>query len=79
MRKQTADTRYFPMKMWLNAQGITYRDLALQMDQSVGTICKKVNRQMRWQETDLVWLFENYGLSSDFVIGNTKEHCEEVA
>ncbi len=29
------------MKAWLSDQGITYRDLAAQMDQSVGTICKK--------------------------------------
>lgn len=57
------------MKAWLSDNGISYRRLASQMDQSAASICLKVNRKTKWQADDLVWLHEHYGLSADFVLG----------
>lgn len=64
------------IKEWLSSQGISYRRLAAEMGQSPASVSQKVNRQTRWQEDDLRWLNDHYGLSSDFVLGlPTSDQC----
>lgn len=57
------------MKEWLKNQGISYRELASSMGQSASSVCKKVNGETQWQQYDLLFLHDRYGLSSDFVLG----------
>lgn len=57
------------MKEWMQAQGLSYRQLAAAMRQSPSGLCKKLNSQTKWQADDLVWLHDHYGLSADFVLG----------
>ena len=57
------------MKEWMQAQGLSYRRLAADMRQSPSGLCKKINGRTKWQEDDLRWLNDHYGLSSDFVLG----------
>ncbi len=57
------------MKEWVKQQGLTYRQLASAMGISASVLCQKLNGQTRWQEDDLRWLNDHYGLSSDFVLG----------
>lgn len=57
------------MKEWMQAQGLSYRRLAAAMCQSPSGLYKKINGQTKWQEDDLRWLNDHYGLSSDFVLG----------
>ena len=68
------------MKEWLKNQGISYRELASSMGQSASSVCKKVNGETQWQQYDLLFLHDRYGLSSDFVLGITViPHSEEVS
>lgn len=61
------------MKEWVKSQGLSYRELASDMGVSPSLLCKKLNRQTKWQEDDLVWFSDHYGLSADFVIGRSEE------
>ena len=54
------------MKEWLVENGLSYRDFAAIMAQSPSSICKKVNGKTAWQQQDLLFLHDRYGLSSDF-------------
>lgn len=66
------------MKEWLAENGLSYRDFAAIMGQSPSSICKKVNGETAWQQKDLLFLHDHYGLSSDFVLGITViPHSEE--
>ena len=68
-----------PMKEWLVEKGLSYRDFAAIMGQSPSSICKKVNGKTAWQQQDLLFLHDRYGLSSDFVLGITViPHSEGV-
>lgn len=60
------------MKDWLHANHISYRALAAEMGQSAASICKKVNGDVAWQQSDLLFLHDRYALSSDFVLGIEK-------
>ena len=69
-----------PMKEWLVENGFSYRDFAAIMGQSPSSICKKVNGETAWQQKDLLFLHDHYGLSSDFVLCITViPHTEEVS
>lgn len=69
-----------PMKEWLVENGFSYRDFAAIMGQSPSSICKKVNGETAWQQKDLLFLHDHYGLSSDFVLGITvTPYSEEVS
>ena len=57
------------MKEWLKAQGISYRKLAASMGSSAATVCKKLNGETPWQQRDLLFFHDKFGLSSDFVLG----------
>lgn len=61
------------MKEWMQSQGLSYRRLAAEMRQSPSGLCKKLNSQTKWQEDDLLWFAEHFGLSADFVIGLSDE------
>lgn len=68
------------MKEWLVENGLSYRDFAAIMGQSPSSICKKVNGETAWQQKDLLFLHDHYGLSSDFVLGITViPHSEEAS
>lgn len=80
MTKQTTVKGTAAMKEWLKNQGISYRELASSMGQSASSVCKKVNGETQWQQYDLLFLHDRYGLSSDFVLGITViPHSEEVS
>lgn len=67
------------MKEWLVENGLSYRDFAAIMGQSPSSICKKVNGETAWQQKDLLFLYDHYGLSSDFVLGiNNLPSCEKA-
>jgi len=55
------------MKRWLKERGISYGELAEQLNQSQPNISQKVNLKTRWQLEDCLCLRDRYGLSSDFV------------
>ncbi|NEG89810.1 XRE family transcriptional regulator [Bifidobacterium aerophilum] len=57
------------MKEWLMNQGLSYREFASIMGQSPSSIWKKINGETAWQQKDLLFLHDRYGLSSDFVLG----------
>lgn len=57
------------LKDWLNQRGISYRALAADMGLSPSAVCKRINGQVDWTSTDLLFLNDRYGLSSDFVLG----------
>lgn len=68
-----------PMKEWLVEKGLSYRDFAAIMGQSPSSICKKVNGKTAWQQQDLLFLYDHYGLSADFVLGiNNLPSCEKA-
>lgn len=54
---------------WMGNQSLTYQSLAARMGQSSSNVWKKVNGQMAWQPSDLRFLHDEFGLSSDFVLG----------
>ena len=79
MTRQTTVKGTAAMKEWLKNQGISYRELASSMGQSASSVCKKVNGETQWQQYDLLFLHDRYGLSSDFVLGITvTPYSEEV-
>ena len=55
------------MKRWLRQRGMSYAQLANQLNQSYASICQKLNCKTNWQRADCVRLMQLYGLSSDFV------------
>lgn len=55
------------MKKWLRQRGMSYAQLARQLNQSYASICQKVNCKTNWQRADCARLMQLYGLSSDFV------------
>ena len=55
------------MKRWLREHGISYAQLAKQLNQSQPSISQKVNLKTCWQFDDCRCLRDVYGLSSDFV------------
>ncbi|MCI6532559.1 XRE family transcriptional regulator [Bifidobacterium pseudolongum] len=55
------------MKRWLRERGLSYVQLAQQLNQSHASICQKVNRKTNWQRDDCAQLLHLYGLPSDFV------------
>ena len=65
------------MKEWLKAQGISYRRLAASMGSSAATVCKKLNGETPWQQRDLLFFHDKFGLSSDFVLGISTDAQEE--
>ncbi|KFI93511.1 Xre family transcriptional regulator [Bifidobacterium saguini DSM 23967] len=67
-----------PMKEWLSDHGISYRKLAAEMGQSHASIAMKVNGDVAWQQKDLLFLHDRYGLSSDFVIGISVPLYEKI-
>lgn len=56
------------MKRWSQDKGISYGSIASDMNQTKGTICKKVNLKTQWQKEDFLYLHQHYGLSADFVM-----------
>lgn len=66
------------MKQWLQDHHILYKELAFLMGQSVASVCRKVNGTVPWQQSDLVFLHEKYGLSADFVLGLSSHNKEEL-
>lgn len=66
------------MKQWLREHDLSYRKVALQMGQSASGLSKKINGQTAWQQKDLVFFHDRYGLSSDFVLGLSSEEREVV-
>ena len=69
MKKQQDAKGTSGMKEWLKAKGISYRTLAASMGSSAATVCKKVNGETPWQQRDLLFFHDKFGLSSDFVLG----------
>lgn len=57
------------MSRWMRTQLLTYRSLAERMEQSPSNVWKKVNGKMAWQPDDLRFFHDEYGLSSDYVLG----------
>ncbi len=58
-----------PMRDWMRKQQLTYRSLACLMGQSASNLCKKIQGDVEWQSSDLRFLHDEFGLSSDFVLG----------
>ena len=56
------------MKRWLREQNLSSTVLASEMNQSRASIIQKTNGNTHWQYSDLEFLFNQYGLSSDFVL-----------
>lgn len=80
MKKQQDAKGTSDMKEWLKAQGISYRKLAVSMGSSAATVCKKLNGETPWQQRDLLFFHDKFGLSSDFVLGISSDaDREEVA
>lgn len=69
-----------PMKQWRKDHDVTQAALAAAMGQSASTLSQKENGHLGWQQKDLLFLHDHYGLSSDFVLGITViPHSEEVS
>lgn len=80
MKKQKGVKGTSDMKEWLKAKGISYRRLAVSMGSSAATVCKKLNGETPWQQRDLLFFHDKFGLSSDFVLGISSDaDREEVA
>ena len=65
--KQLKEANMSNMKRWLREHGISYAQLAKQLNQSQPSISQKVNLKTCWQFDDCRRLRDVYGLSSDFV------------
>ena len=69
-----------PMQQWRKDHDVTQAALAADMGQSASTLSQKENGHLDWQQKDLLFLHDHYGLSSDFVLGITViPHSEEVS
>ena len=55
------------MKRWLRERHFSTAKLAAEMSQSPASIVQKTNGKTHWQYEDLEYLYNKYGLSSDFV------------
>ena len=77
MKKQQNAKGTSGMKGWLKAQGISYRRLAASMGSSAATVCKKLNGETPWQQRDLLFFHDKFGLSSDFVLGISTDAQED--
>lgn len=58
-----------PIAAWLSERHMTQRQLAAEMGQAPSSISMKINGDTSWQQKDLVFFSQRYGLSSDFVLG----------
>ena len=56
------------MKRWIRENHLSTRALAAEMNQSPASIIQKTNKKTHWQYEDLEYLFNQYGLSADFVM-----------
>lgn len=80
MKKQQDAKGTSGMKEWLKHRGISYRKLAASMGSSAATVCKKLNGETPWQQRDLLFFHDKFGLASDFVLGISSDaDSEEVA
>lgn len=67
------------MLQWRREHGYTQLALAQKLNQSASTISLKERGLMPWQQSDLQALHDEFGLSSDFVLGLDGEaECEDV-
>lgn len=55
------------MKRWIRENHLSTSKLAAEMSQSTASIIQKTNGKTHWQYEDLEYLFNQYGLSADFV------------
>ena len=78
MKKQQDAKGTSDMKEWLNAQWSSYRNLAASRGSSAATVCKKLNGETPWQQRDLLFFHDKFGLSSDFVLGISPDADREV-
>ena len=58
-----------PMKQWRKDHDVTQAALAADMGQSASTLSQKENGHLGWQQKDLLFRYDHYGLSADFVLG----------
>ncbi|MBT1166798.1 helix-turn-helix transcriptional regulator [Bifidobacterium simiarum] len=58
-----------PVRRWRRAKGITQHQLASEMGQSDANLSQKESGKITWQQSDLSFLKQRYGLSADFVLG----------
>jgi plasmid maintenance system antidote protein VapI len=69
MIEQRERTSNSPMKQWLEERHLSQRALAKLLGISSATVNGKVNGWVAWQPKDLEILHDEFGLSSDFVLG----------
>ena len=68
-----------PMKQWRKDHDVTQAALAADKGQSASTLSQKENGHLGWQQKDLLFLYDHYGLSADFVLGiNNLPSCEKA-
>ena len=68
-----------PMKQWRKDHDVSQSALAADMGQSASTLSQKENGHLGWQQKDLLFLYDHYGLSADFVLGiNNLPSCEKA-
>ena len=68
-----------PMKQWRKDHDVTQAALAADMGQSASTLSQKENGHLDWHQKDLLFLYDHYGLSADFVLGiNNLPSCEKA-
>ena len=69
-----------PVKQWRQDHDILQKDLAAKMGMSPSTLSQKENGHLDWNRSDLAFLKQEKGLSSDFVLGFQRNlNDEEVA
>ncbi|WP_428890932.1 helix-turn-helix domain-containing protein [Bifidobacterium dentium] len=69
-----------PVKQWRQDHDILQKDLAAEMGMSPSTLSQKENGHLDWNRSDLAFLKQEKGLSSDYVLGfQGSLNDEEVA
>lgn len=69
-----------PVKQWRRDRDILQKDLAAEMGMSPSTLSQKENGHLDWNRSDLAFLKQEKGLSSDYVLGFQRSlNDEEVA
>ena len=69
-----------PVKQWRQDHGVLQKDLAAEMGMSPATLSQKENGHLDWNRSDLAFLKQKKGLSSDFVLGfHGRRNNQEVA
>ncbi|MGE4738176.1 helix-turn-helix domain-containing protein [Bifidobacterium breve] len=69
-----------PVKQWRRDHDILQKDLAAEMGMSPSTLSQKENGHLDWNRSDLAFLKQEKGLSSDYVLGfQGSLNDEEVA